>query len=72
MCIYIYIYIYILYNIIYIYIYILYIYNVKLFADDTSLFSEMFDPLNTANVLNNNNNKWAEQWKMVFDTDPTK
>ena len=27
--------------------------NVKLFADDTSLFSEICDPLETANVLNN-------------------
>ena len=53
-----------MYIYIYIYIYILYIYNVKLFAEDTSLFSEMFDPLNTANVLNNNLRKirkWAEQ-----------
>ena len=27
--------------------------NVKLFADDTSLFSQTCDPLETANVLNN-------------------
>ena len=38
--------------------------NVKLFADDTSLFSEICDPLETANVLNNDLRKiweWAEQ-----------
>ena len=49
--------------------------NVKLFADDTSLFSEICDPLETANVLNNELRKireWAEQWKMVFYPDPTK
>ena len=27
--------------------------NVKLFADNTSLFSEICDPLETANLLNN-------------------
>ena len=49
--------------------------NVKLFADDTSLFSVICDPLETANVLNNDLRKireWAEQWKMVFNPDPTK
>ena len=49
--------------------------NVKLFADDTSLFSEICDPLETTNVLNNDLRKireWAEQWNMVFDPDPTK
>ena len=49
--------------------------NVKLFADDTSLFSEICDPLETANVLNNDLRKireWAEQWKMVFNPNPTK
>ena len=38
--------------------------NVKLFADDTSLFSEIRDPLETANVLNNGLRKireWTEQ-----------
>ena len=38
--------------------------NVKLFTDDTSLFSEISDPLETANVLNNDLRKireWAEQ-----------
>ena len=49
--------------------------NVKLFADGTSLFSEICDPLETANVLNNDLRKireWTEQWKMVFNPDLTK
>ena len=33
--------------------------NVKLFADGTSLFSEICDPLVTANVLNNDFKKFA-------------
>ena len=38
--------------------------NVKLFADDTSVFSKICDPLETANVLNNDLRKireWADQ-----------
>ena len=38
--------------------------NVKLFPDDTSLFSIASDPLETANILNENLDKiwrWAEQ-----------
>ena len=38
--------------------------NVKLFADDTSLFSGICDPLETANVLNNDLRKireWTKQ-----------
>ena len=38
--------------------------NVKLSADDTSLFSDICDPLETANVLNNDLRKireWAER-----------
>ena len=49
--------------------------NVKLFADDNSLFSEIRDPLDTTNVLNNGLRKireWTEQWKMAFNPDPTK
>ena len=45
--------------------------NAKLFADDTSLFSEIFDHLETANVLNDDLSKireWFEQWKVVFNT----
>ena len=48
--------------------------NVKLFADDTSLFSIVSDPLETANILNEDLDKirrWAEQWKMAFNPDPT-
>ena len=70
---------------IYIYIYI-YIYtyindltdnlndNVKLFADDTSLFLKICDNLGTANVLDNDLNKirkWAEQRKMVYNPGAT-
>ena len=49
--------------------------NVKLFPDDTSLFSEICDPLETANILNNGLKKirkWAKQYKMLFNPDPTK
>ena len=40
--------------------------NVKLFAGDISLFSEICDPLKTANVLNHDLRticKWTKQWK---------
>ena len=46
-----------------------------MFADDTSLFSIVSDPLETANILNEDLDKirgWAEQWKMAFNPDPTK
>ena len=49
--------------------------NPKLFADDTSLISIVKDPESTANNLNNDLteiNKWAFQWKMNFNPDPTK
>ena len=46
--------------------------NVKLFADDTSLFSIVSDPLQTADILNKDLRGWAEQWKMAFNRDPTK
>ena len=49
--------------------------NVKLFADDTSLFSIVSNPFETANILNKDLDKipgWAEQWKMAFNPDPTK
>ena len=49
--------------------------NVKLFADDTSIFSVVFDPNLTAAVLSNDLLKiqqWAFQWKMSFNPDPTK
>ena len=49
--------------------------NVKLFADDTCLFSVVHDPVISANALNSDLYKiqqWAYQWKMIFNLDPTK
>ena len=49
--------------------------NAKLFADDTSLFSVTRNVMDSANELNNDLrqiNKWATQWKMSFNPDPTK
>ena len=49
--------------------------NAKLFADDTSLFSVIHDVDTSANELNNGLyqiNKWAFQWKMSFNPDPSK
>ena len=49
--------------------------NVKLFADDTSLFSVVHDITDSVNLLNSNLSKikeWALQWKMIFNPDPTK
>ena len=49
--------------------------NAKLFADDTSLFSVIHDSQTSANVLNKDLEmiyKWAFQWKMNFNPDPTK
>ena len=42
---------------------------------DTSLFSEICETLQAANVLNDDLRKickWGKQWKMVFNPDPTK
>ena len=50
-------------------------YNPKLFADDTSLFSTVKVHERTANNLSSNLekiNKWAFQWKMSLNPDPTK
>ena len=47
----------------------------ELFADDTSLFCTVKVPERTANNLNNDLkeiNKWAFQWKISFNPDPTK
>lgn len=47
----------------------------KIFADDTSLFSVVLDPLQSSNILNDDLRKiseWASQWKMSFNPDPTK
>ena len=49
--------------------------NVKLFADDTSLFSVVHDTQTSANDLNKDLkiiNNCAFQWKMNFNPDPTK
>ena len=49
--------------------------NVKLFADDTSLFSVVHDTQTSANDLNKDLkiiNNWAFRWKMNFNPDPTK
>ena len=49
--------------------------NVKLFAEDNSLFLIVSDPLETENILNEGLDKIrprAEQWKMAFNPDPIK
>ena len=49
--------------------------QVKFFADDTSLFSIVRDPLVSSFELNHDLDlisKWAFQWKMSFNPDPTK
>ena len=48
---------------------------IKLFADDISLFSTVYDPNHSAKVLNDDLNKiseWAYKWKMLFNPDLTK
>ena len=47
----------------------------KIFADDTSLFSKVYDIHNSASKLNHDLEKisyWAYQWKMQFNPDPNK
>ena len=49
--------------------------NAKLFADDTSLFSIVKDKNESANSLNfdlSQISKWAFNWKMLFNPDPSK
>ena len=49
--------------------------NAKLFADDTSLFTIVKDKNESANTLNNDLlliSKWAYNWKMVFNPNPSK
>ena len=49
--------------------------NVKLFADDTSLFSIVHNMNTPTTNLNNDLNKiknWAVQWKINFNPDPSK
>ena len=47
----------------------------KIFADDTSLFSKVYDIHKSASNLNNDLEKisyWDYQWKMQFNPDPNK
>ena len=49
--------------------------NVKLFADDVSLFSVVHDPVQSAEEINSDLrsiNNWATNWKMSFNPDPLK
>ena len=49
--------------------------KVKFFADDTMLYSIVNDPDITASEMNHDLDiisKWAFQWKMVFNPEPTK
>ena len=49
--------------------------NVKLNADDNSLFNLVNDKNESANILNNDLlsiSIWACNWKMLFNPDPTK
>ena len=49
--------------------------NVKFFADDTSLFSIVHNPVFSAEDLQHDLNlisNWAHQWKMSFNPDPNK
>ena len=48
--------------------------DIKLFADDTSLFSVVYDKSKTAEELNRDLERvrlWAWQWKMKFNTEKT-
>ena len=49
--------------------------KIKFFADDTMLFSIVHDPYISATHLNHDLetiNRWASQWKMSFNPEPTK
>ena len=49
--------------------------NIRLFADDTMLFSIVNNPKMSANDLNHDLDvirQWAHQWKLEFNPDPTK
>ena len=49
--------------------------NVKLFADDTSIFTVVHDPHTAALDMNHDLNLiklWAHSWRMSFNPDPTK
>ena len=47
----------------------------KIFADDTSIFSKVFEKNSSQNILNNDLSvisEWAFQWKMQFNPDSNK
>ena len=49
--------------------------SIKFFADETSLFSVVHDPQKSATDLNHDLDqikRWAHQWRMSFNPDPTK
>ena len=49
--------------------------NVKLYADDTSVFSVVSDPVNTSQKLDKDLDKvglWTNKGKMSFNPDPSK
>ena len=49
--------------------------NVKIFADDTSIYSIVNNPQSSANDLNSDLskiNQWAHEWKMSFNPDASK
>ena len=49
--------------------------SAKLFADDTSFFTIVKDKNESANILNNDLlliSKWAYNWKMLFNPNPSK
>ena len=49
--------------------------NIKLFADDSSLFTRVLDPISSHDQLMGDLDtitKWANQWKMKFNPDITK
>ena len=49
--------------------------STKLFADDTSIFSTVFDVNKSSEALNQDLSSvknWATQWKMTFNPDPNK
>ena len=49
--------------------------NVKLFVDDSSMFSVVSNPINTSQKLKKDLDKvglWANKWKMSFNPDPSK
>ena len=49
--------------------------NIKLFADNTAIFSAVFTPVETTNELLHDLEKikiWAIQWKMLYNPDQSK